>query len=214
MLPTEKKSRLALQSINNKLELYNNAFNANGSREIYIISDEKIKERDWAYNKQTNKVFKFKHNEGNFSDIGIFKIVATTDKSLKINKKESTGIGYIDYLPKLPESFIQAYIKAYNDGKPITEVLIEYQKACCKNGHILINCLNICKDVIYIPKIRDDNTVIIHQSKMYSREQVIELCAKAWDESLAVNVHKKDALPTNVHTTEPVHFNKFIQDNL
>lgn len=97
---------------------------------LYIISDDEIKEGDWYMNKfgrLSIKVIGDKSNEGDK------KIVATTDKSLEItvySKYISTVEGKntrYKQLPQLPESFTQAYIKAYNEGKPITEVDLEME---------------------------------------------------------------------------------------
>lgn len=52
---------------------------------------------------------------------GCKKIVATTDKSLEI----APIINFT--LPQLPASFVQVFIKAYNEGKLITEVNVEIE---------------------------------------------------------------------------------------
>jgi hypothetical protein len=110
---------------------------------LYIISGDEIKEGDWCINTNENILCKcvntndkglFEHTIGRGHQIHITyckKIIATTDKSLGF--KEATedyevgSSGFIKIqqngaLPQIPESFIQAYIKAYNEEKPITEV--------------------------------------------------------------------------------------------
>jgi len=220
MLPTNKKAKvgqLNLASYNtNPLELIHYVITGEGlqPQHLYIISDDEIKEGDWYMNKfgrLSIKVIGDKSNEGDK------KIVATTDNSITI-KNDITNPNFDEYpyspLPQLPESFIQAFVKAYNEGKPITEVDLEIEE--------LSTMEEMLQNEKYVPnntftskiKTRPDNTVIVHQSKIYSREEVIKLCAKAWDESYAVNVRKKDMLTSDNLTREPVHFNKFIQDNL
>lgn len=194
---------------------------------LYIISDDVIKKGDWIYitgalgMKQIAKVVEIKNKEityktfignnwGSWENNNSYqckKIVATTDKSL--NGKSDSGLqmclcgtwqmdnkGY----PKckgnchtldIHESFIQAYIKAYNEGKPITEVDLEMEivGACTTKGAII--------DI----KTRPDNTVIVHQSKMYSRDEVIDIIYKSSYILSHGDSTKEDA-------------DKWIQDNL
>lgn len=188
MLPTKEVGRLTLWN-NDELMLSEDSYRFNSKeciyQHLYIISDDKIKEGDWYINLETNQscnTLKYDFHKvvtERFPSI-YKKIVATTDESIGYTDHRISPVpNFCDY-PQLPESFIQAFIKAYNEGKPITEVDLEIQKACCKNGHILINCLNTCKDVIFTIKTRPDNTVIIHQSKMYSKKEVEKLCEKAF----------------------------------
>lgn len=92
---------------------------------LYIISNDEIKEGDWYYNPNTlNKYHIFQRSElgnefvNNHKDAdslkNLKKIVATTDPFAR------TIIGN-----KIPESFIQSYIKSYNEGKVIEEVELE-----------------------------------------------------------------------------------------
>ncbi len=92
-----------------------------------------------------------------------------TDKSLKVTDLISDK--YAIYIPQIPESFIQAYIKSYNEGKPITEVDLEMEEFTDGNGMFRSKRL-------FQPRTRPDNTVIIHQSKMYTREEVIAFAKK------------------------------------
>lgn len=102
------------------------------------------------------------------------KIIATTDLSLS--------------LPLIPESFVEAYVKA--EGK-IDEVQIEMSyKGELYNEESTLNT--------YHPKLRDDGTVIVHQSKTYTREEVIALLRIAFDAELE----------------EDGRFEKWIEDNL
>ena len=162
----------------------------NGDRvHICIISDEPALEGHWVTDGfQLAKVNCLTVNDPN--KYLHKRVIASTDESL----------GY----PVIPPAFIEAYVKAYNNSSPITEVSLEYD---CDHTQMP-------NKVIDIIKTRADNTVIIHQAKNYTRDEVIALCAKAWDESLAVNKYGKDRLPSDNNTREPVHFNKFIEDNL
>lgn len=183
MLPTEKAKNSILLNNSNKLTYFKNyltqdylknVLNSN-SNHLYITSDEEIKEGDWLFfwnNKELDsyKPEQYQPNKGHVLNNGVRKIVATTDKSLNViqEDKDPRDWGY----PQLPESFIQAYIKAYNEGKPITEVDLEMDNTWG----------TVTKDDWRI-KTRPDNTVIVHQSKMYSRDEVIRLLDKAVDET-------------------------------
>jgi hypothetical protein len=108
------------------------------NKELYIISDDEIKEGDWVYDtiedvEEGSKIIEKAINDAYLNPkAGYKKIVATTDKSLypKCDGKCATN-ECICLLPQIPESFIQAYIKAYNEGKAITEVDLEL---CFTNG--------------------------------------------------------------------------------
>lgn len=151
---------------------------------LYVTSDEKIKHGDW-YIGVTGKVHQCQEEHGDVDKLinainkstpgKIRKIVATTDTSLDVAPQNPNGIRYI--LPQLPESFIQAYIKVYNENKPITEVDLELN-----SEYVFIKAtqfkpsepgpVTLPKELKYVLKTRDDNTVIVHQSKMYSRDEV------------------------------------------
>ena len=146
---------------------------------LYIISDEKIKDGNWCiqtnYEKTHNELVKYKHcDKGSF----IFKkIIASTDRSLSICKDceilpgrcymcESHNNPYS--ISQIPESFIQAYIKAYNEGKPITEVDLEYDaNVLMDDGDDLSNMFKL--------KTRPDNTVILYKSESYDKQDLVDL---------------------------------------
>lgn len=136
---------------------------------LYIISDEPINEGDYWFD-GTNIRNDFSSNIIKSYDK---KIVVTTDKSLgniySGNKKAEKSSLYSLYsFPSFNDSFIKAYVKAYNEGKQITEVDLEMEKYFeydLQNPKLLI-------------KTRVDNTVIIHKSETLTREQVKELMIK------------------------------------
>jgi hypothetical protein len=96
---------------------------------LYILSDEEIKEDDWFYDEfgVTSKIFQRKNSNIYSLPNNVKKIIATTDKSLKIaDFPELKNTAYRS-LPQPSQQFIEVYIKAYNGGNPITEVLAEYE---------------------------------------------------------------------------------------
>lgn len=92
------------------------------------------------------------------------KIVATTDTELI-----EYGRKGID-LPIIPESFVKVYINAFNEGKPITEVELEMERSI---DHLpKISELESKIYDAYTIKTRPDNTVIVHQSKLYTKDDI------------------------------------------
>lgn len=179
MLPTEKVSPLLIsKEINTKNQLifaknydfdlfdHNKNFRHINKQHLYIISDDEIKKGDWVYDNYRKAILQAIDNANtvffNMSLHRYEKIVATTDNSINV-----------DYpIKEIPESFIQAYIKAYNEGKPITEVDLETEPT--ENYDDLSNI------GIFKIKTRPDNTVIVHQSKLYTKDEVHNLMMQAW----------------------------------
>ena len=166
MMATEKAD-LVLNTINNKLlldkeqTLQERILPINGKcQHLYITSDDEIKEGD--YSTDGSKVYLNGETRVEIlrrCDLDQRKITASTDTSLN--------------LPLIPESFINAYIKAYNEGKPITEVSIEVMM-----GVTIVDEMQWENNKVII-KTREDNTVIIHQSKLYTRDEVRQLLIRA-----------------------------------
>jgi len=172
MLPSKEASHLYYNG--NKLDFFslseltkNNKTNIQ-PQHLYITSNEEIKVGDWFYFNidgiedilQVESQFHLERVKNHKENK---KIIAITDKSLG--------------LPQIPESFIQAYIKSYNERKPITEVLVEYETPKAKGGSFAHLFPQL--------KLRPDNTIIISQAKTYSREEVrLLICKYALENSL------------------------------
>lgn len=132
---------------------------------LYIISDEQPKERDWVLHVGNKHIFQYTKGENEYWK----KIIVTTDKSLKIEgncwclKPEVNGCSECSkQLSQIPESFIEDYIKAYNEGKPITEVELEMEPKVQKlaTGEEIIGSES---DYNLQIKTNSDNTVIINK---------------------------------------------------
>lgn len=183
ILDTEKASYIKLApkgefDMHRKLErdelFFANEFSEYGypSKHIYIISDEEIKEEDYAYHQLDGKIIKVtKENiDGDIRRFGYKKIIASTDKSLGLPDNYTLDQLNLQ-IPQIPESFIKVYIEAYNNGKPITEVDLEYEEL--SDDDMLRFGLNVENDEQWFRlKTRSDNTVIIHQSKTYTRDDM------------------------------------------
>ena len=203
MLPTNEEvpdlsgGRLWI-NINKELKISKPNMLCPGPKEyqhLYFISNEEIKMGDWCicsdYRNSYQKLGKVSHvgSPGNFkntiqiggnTDLHIGrenltyckKIIATTDKSLG--------------LPQPSKEFIEAYVKAYNEGNIITEAMVEYEPDYSKNCKIAVedchkymqnsvNCKGCSQAEIKL-NVKSDNTISIRKVKdSWNREEVIKL---------------------------------------
>ena len=168
---------------------------------LYIISDDEIKEGDWCFDNRFNDVFQFNNAAGlkiykEKNSKFLFKIIATTDSSLG--------------LPQPSQQFIEKYIEEYNRGNIITDVLIEYE--LISNEEYFGNTVNPDDDVPYFDerlKINyNDNTITIKKVKdSYSREEVIEFGNK-------VKVYCKDGWKLDSLHRVFFEWDKWIEETL
>lgn len=194
MLPREKASHIVKDYIvgnHNQLTFVNdsNRLLVNGNyQHLYILSDEEIKDGDWFISPLGN-IMQFTDTgmnpvtdvtEGENGQVSR-KIIATTDSSLKssgmangkLYGQQFEGTKFEDKgLPPIPESFIKAYIKAYNEGNPITEVQLEYELVEGAEFNTEDSGKMKWSEYPIKLKLKDDGTVIVHQAKTYTREQL------------------------------------------
>lgn len=109
----------------NKLYYHENGCGSD-SQHLYFLSDENIKEGDWVYDSYANLIQQFKKgvNDGNALDF-LKKIIATTDRSLKIHDHSMMEYGQFGYklLPKPSDEFLKRYCRL--GGTSL--VMVEYQ---------------------------------------------------------------------------------------
>ena len=147
VLSTEKASNIWKSIFNNTINYSKELTKTHIPQELYITSDEKIKLNDW-YIDDVDQV------RQNFIDDKEYwavrkdykKVISSTDKSLN--------------LPQPSDSFIKAYIEAYNSGNPITKVMVEYEEVV-KDYH-LYSDLEIYQEKIKVDK---NNTITIRKIK-------------------------------------------------
>lgn len=186
LLPTNDKKAPILSYLQNESLQYFPKENwsnlALTKRHLYFTSDEEIKEDDWCIN-ANNTIVQYRQL---FRDKEVCKkIIATTNKSLTTDVDGSGTIGgfYYKNLPEPSKEFLGAYIKAYNEGKPIEDVLIEYQTEWCEaTMEIMEGYGDNPKDYPYVPKVKvkSDNTITIRKAKdSWNREEVIAIATKA-----------------------------------
>lgn len=148
MLPTNQKTKYLM--VYSDVEKTKGKLILNGLKNdeykeyqnIYIISDNKIKEGDYCYSYKMNKIVKSTcdvSREAN-KNIGFWeKVIATTDKTLsQTNRTE---------IPQPSQQFIQKYIEEYNRGNIITDVLVEYE--LISNEEYFLNTINPDENVPY-----------------------------------------------------------------
>lgn len=164
MLPTEKATNALKGYLDgNLLFNYQEEYKTieaekgfTGYYHLYIISDDKIKNLDWFINmdglwQMTNNI---KPDHGH-------KVIATTDTSLKMITGivgSGTGIPF----PQPSDSFIRKFIKAYNSGNPIEDVMVEYEEVIVPDmiiegadKFIEVLKVNSKNNTISISKIKD-----------------------------------------------------------
>ena len=176
---------------------------------LYITTDEKIKEGDWFINTgsgghPTPKVYQANsENSKAFKEFGpypeIRKIIATTDPKLnEVNDKNKVDESWFrPFIPKIPHSFIE---ECYASGG-IDEVFVEYEEFSLNGG-------GRPNAVVLEPKLNPNNTIIIHpvEEKMYSREEVINAFKYAFKEAKEAVIWSSDY---------PIYVaNKWIEENL
>lgn len=194
MLPTKEKATNEDISYKGELYLWKNKLYYKTDSEypllqsksyhLYILSDEEIKEGDWfiqnnkellQYKRKSNTIGCFFDNNNElqtFHSNKRLKIIASTDKSLN--------------LPELSDTFTKEYIKEYNKGNKIEEVLVEYDSELITKNEEDADYFNyddgtkLNKNFNKI-KVSKDNTIIIKPIKNnYTKEEVKELCKSAW----------------------------------
>src|SRR6185369_5305565 len=184
MLPTEKASIIQkwgvwlFYDINKKLS---NREPKAIFQQLYILSDEEIKEGDWILDNRpikendedANLITKAEYN----IDVHplVKKIIATTNSELWIDPR----INQIHIvIPSIPQSFIEEYIKEYNSGNIIKEVMVEYE--LYKSYKFGPNLENTGKHFL---KLNSDNTIIISkvEEKKYSRDEVLGILKRRED---------------------------------
>ena len=177
MSATDKKANIGTDNwyLPNKQILIINNLISN----LYFLCDEEIKEGDWFMNRQ------YMIEEEGKEEYAIWrcgditpnsdpkKIIATTDNYLQIHDKTPIGEnvnGLWKCLPQPSKQFIQAYIKAYNENKLITKVLVEMEGILEDGNNPLIGEF-IHKGKFKL-KINSSNEITIKKIKdSYTREE-------------------------------------------
>lgn len=180
MLSTEKATRLFLNKNSNNLHYYFKEQQGDGdyysivNKHLYVVSDDVVKVGDWCLWK--SEIIK----AGKSLVHGAQKVIATTNTDLKIYK----GIEDISYLPMfenlplIPDSFIESFVKQYNNKNLIKDIYVEYTAVPTEYDNPLTNPMGLhIVDSIYEVKIDADNQIEINLLKdSWNIEEVKQLC--------------------------------------
>lgn len=164
MLPTQKATHIILDRNNldfiEKKQIASTINSIVIGYHLYILSKNDSKEGDLILNIKTGSIFKFEGLAAPES-IDEFTILASTDETLTPDAL-------------IHQSFIKAYITAYMDKNPITEVSLEMKV-------VNINAKNktgLTPRMILVPETRLDKTVIINKSEKFTRDEIYWACIK------------------------------------
>lgn len=138
MLPTKEKavSDIVLHKRTNELRKLVGVIKENPAftpQHIYVFSEEKVKKGDWYYSKGINSIFQAQIFPLACKDAK--KIIATNDTSLITIGLDSFS-GAPSRLPQPSPEFISVFIREYNKGNIITDVMVEYTSFSEERGFV------------------------------------------------------------------------------
>jgi len=171
ILPASGASNLRVNSSNNKINYYtlsehSDKYNIMKPQHLYFTSDEDIVIGDFFVNTKMKGIYKANSENvktiSNYKVDHIKKIIATTDD-------------YLD-LPRIPESFIEEYVKS--NGK-IEVVDVEYRARKYRQMS-----KDVRKRLVKTKslKLTDKNEIIIHliEKENFTRDDMIDFAKYVW----------------------------------
>ena len=198
MLPTDKTDGMLWETtsgqlihthVSGKFKTEYKPFN------LYFTSDEDIKEGDWLI--WNDKVYK--HSKTSFTGIDFSdckKIIATTDPELYTLNWKNGILLNTHIVHQLPQAFIERFCKVGG----IWKVMVEYNKPVCQCdtvekmydcpfnlGGVEDSCEKPDENNDFYglrPKVDSHNEITIPPlvEKMYSRDEVEQLCRRAYED--------------------------------
>lgn len=211
MLPSKEKAKLAKHNCKihkGALTFSNYEVEDADSYEpqnIYILSDEEIKEGDFIIYPAKRGVLRderdvlgvtrvetiyfykgtkfLTHNNDKNKAVSAYckKIIASTDKLLNLSEPS--------------QSFIEKYVSEYNKGNVIEWVNVEYEEYTETTYEYGIDSSVPISKL----KVRPDNTIIIHPIKdSYTREEAILKCKELVDLQLTTRAEKYKWIEENI----------------
>jgi hypothetical protein len=204
ILATENKTNLFI--CNNILSSTNNHQNIlAGVKEypviyqnLYILSDNEIKESDWYYCSDESFGGIGQHTNQSFRCSACKKIIATTDKSIAciedvVSIKQRRGL--TNHYPTekwiLPQpslQFVQKYIEEYNKGNIITDVMVDYIQYNDEELYKITELKVDSNNCITITKLNEKGEHILRFVKDFINEfpeenlEYLQLRAESWIE--------------------------------
>jgi hypothetical protein len=139
MLPSNEASQIHLANTKLYYSKETTYLQTKANQHLYLTVNKReddestwIKEGDWYYSEDSNTIIQERQKIGKHINTRCKKIIATTDKSLKIGKElvaVEFGTDYEEYkdkyLPQIPESFVKKFVESQGT---IIEVLIEMEE--------------------------------------------------------------------------------------
>jgi hypothetical protein len=127
ILPTDKESRLWTNNLKRRLVLDEFPFHhpTNIAKNIYITSDEEIKEGDWCYDKVLNLIFQTdNHTDFKYANQtdNVLKIILTTDQDLIKDGVQPIDDEFLEWFVKNPSCEFVEVIKdlfQVNQNNPV-----------------------------------------------------------------------------------------------
>ena len=167
----------------------------NQGQHLYILSmdiqakDDEIKKNDWYIYPDQN--FPWCNNEGTIPNKDAKKIIATTNTSLTKEMYCVSSGKYQEPLPQPSKSFVDAYVKAYNEGNPITEVMVEYEEDYYTDPKYSYLEQDNPSTKIQKLKIAKDNTITIRKIKdSWSRAEILKDIEQSIIDGLDIGQHR------------------------
>lgn len=223
MLPTNERATLLSDgNYNHSFINLNNLIDPDLKRfkgyELYFLSDEEIKEGDWVFVLESGYIIQNTDTSLNGVSEEWKKIIATTD--LKLVLGDGRALFHGDGQPKIgtpSQFFLKVFVKEYNKGNIIKEVMVEYESYHGINTSIAeINAISGDGSMNWQGrgdnrdfklKISKDNTITIRKVKdSWNREEVIEFAEK-----YARMVQEK---PIQLNAYKRIHNHAWIEQNL
>ncbi len=160
---------------------------------LYVTSNDNILVHDWVLDstKQLRQVLNISSdNRLYLSGIDFLSILPQSCKKIIASTDESLNLSLI------PFDFIKEYCKLNGN---INKISVEYEITKYPDLHLL----KLYNNTISIKSIKNN----------WSREEVIELCAKSWDMSLEVNKNPSKYRYSHEHP-DNFSFDKWINEKL
>ena len=207
MLPTNQKAIIHWNE-DNHFFLSNTPKLINSGFELFITYDEEIKVGDWFYYEAEKTIMQCTEHNFYFTPeliqnySNVYKIIATTDTSLKIKTFYEIESNQEISLPQPSKQFIEKYIEEYNKGNVITDILVEYE--------IETNALFKVyeSDPIKLKVNPKDNTITIKKVKdSWNREEHIQDIKR-------IILLEREYKDLTHHFIDTIDLDKFITDNL
>lgn len=210
MLPTEKAEDCIIIT-HNKFAKYGKGYFAQDylsswgakSYHLYFLSDEEINKGDYHIYRGVVRQYPY---DTPWSEKG--KIIATTDKSIQSLKFEGTRFESFSSIlvgvkAKPSQAFLEVFVKEYNKGNIIKEVMVEYEIDEDTSKGYIIGKGQPCIEFIKVNS--KDNTITIKPIKDSWNRQEVETLIREWALYTTIGANRN---------WKPIDLDNWIEQNL